>query len=183
MIVVSWRREALAVTTPAGRRAGPAVGRSPSRPTRAAATASSSTRANDLYDQGTAAMTNGIPSDQRRGTSPRPPRCTRRRGPRRAATRPWAPTRRSRCSTAATSTARSSRSTSSSRQTPSFQQGLFNKGIFLATRRASPRDGARGEDSYIASARAAFTAAVAIDPQSDIGKQADSAIQSLNQTQ
>lgn len=139
-------------------------------------------RANDLYDKGTAAMTNGIPSDQSAQYFS-------------AAAKVYqaAWTKESGDSAVGTDWAvalfYSGDVDGAIKQVdvvlkadPKFQQGLFNKGIFLS-HKARFAKGTAEAKKYIASARAAFTAAVAIDPQSDIGKQADSAIQSLNQTQ
>jgi hypothetical protein len=60
---------------------------------------------------------------------------------------------------------------------PTFQSGLYNKGIFLShkSRFASGKQAAQ----YLDQAKTAFTAAVASDPNSDVAKKADSALQTL----
>jgi len=61
---------------------------------------------------------------------------------------------------------------------PRFQPGLYNKGIFLSHMSRLTQDEAQTQ-KYIDQARAAMAAAVAADPSSDVGKQADAALQSL----
>jgi hypothetical protein len=59
---------------------------------------------------------------------------------------------------------------------PRFQPGLFNKGIFLSHVSRMTQDKAEAK-KYTDQARAALTAAVAADPSSEVGKQADAALQ------
>jgi hypothetical protein len=61
---------------------------------------------------------------------------------------------------------------------PRFQPGLFNKGIFLRHMSRLTQDKAQAQ-KFIDQARATLTAASAVDPSSDVGKQADSLLQSL----
>jgi tetratricopeptide (TPR) repeat protein len=61
---------------------------------------------------------------------------------------------------------------------PRFQPGLFNKGIFLSHASRLAQDEAQAQ-KYIDQARAALTEAVAVDPSSEVGKQADSALKGL----
>lgn len=61
---------------------------------------------------------------------------------------------------------------------PRFQPGLFNKGIFLSHMSRLTQDQAQAQ-KFVDQARAALTAAVAADPSSDVGKQADAAIKGL----
>jgi hypothetical protein len=59
-----------------------------------------------------------------------------------------------------------------------FQPGLFNKGIFLSHLSRLTQDKAEAE-KYTDQARTALTAAVAVDPSSEVGKQADAALKGL----
>jgi len=61
---------------------------------------------------------------------------------------------------------------------PRFQPGLFNKGIFLSHVARMTQDKAQAQ-KYTDQARAALTAAVAVDPASEVGKQADAALKGL----
>jgi hypothetical protein len=61
---------------------------------------------------------------------------------------------------------------------PRFQPGLFNKGIFLSHLSRLTQDKAEAE-KYTDQARTALTAAVAVDPSSEVGKQADAALKGL----
>jgi len=61
---------------------------------------------------------------------------------------------------------------------PRFQPGLFNKGIFLSHLSRLTQDQAEAQ-KYTDQARAALTAAVAVDPSSEVGKQADAALKGL----
>jgi len=61
---------------------------------------------------------------------------------------------------------------------PRFQPGLYNKGIFLSHMSRLTQDQAQAQ-KYVDQARATLTAAIAVDPSSDVGKQADSALKSL----
>jgi hypothetical protein len=59
-----------------------------------------------------------------------------------------------------------------------FQPGLFNKGIFLSHLSRLTQDKAEAQ-KYTDQARTALTAAVAVDPSSEVGKQADAALKGL----
>ena len=61
---------------------------------------------------------------------------------------------------------------------PRFQPGLFNKGIFLSHVSRMTQDKAEAK-KYTDQARAALTAAVAADPSSEVGKQAEAALEGL----
>jgi hypothetical protein len=61
---------------------------------------------------------------------------------------------------------------------PRFQPGLFNKGIFLSHLSRLTKDKAEAQ-KYTDQARTALTAAVAVDPTSEVGKQADAALKGL----
>lgn len=61
---------------------------------------------------------------------------------------------------------------------PRFQPGLFNKGIFLSHMSRLTQDKAQVQ-KYVDQSRATLAAAVAVDPSSDVGKQADSALKGL----
>jgi hypothetical protein len=61
---------------------------------------------------------------------------------------------------------------------PRFQPGLFNKGIFLSHLSRLTQDKAEAQ-KYTDQARTALTAAVAVDPSSEVGKQADAALKGL----
>lgn len=64
---------------------------------------------------------------------------------------------------------------------PEFQKGWLNKGVFLSHEaRIIEQDGDKKQAKTLTEeAKAAFTEAVAIDPESDAGKQADASLQSL----
>jgi tetratricopeptide (TPR) repeat protein len=64
---------------------------------------------------------------------------------------------------------------------PDFQKAWLNKGIFLSheARIAEQEGDAKTADKYTAQARQALTKAVAIDPKSDAGKQADQSLQAM----
>lgn len=64
---------------------------------------------------------------------------------------------------------------------PDFQKGWLNKGIFLshAARIAEQQGAAAKARRLYAQAREAFTRAVAIDPRSEAGQQADAALREL----
>jgi tetratricopeptide (TPR) repeat protein len=66
---------------------------------------------------------------------------------------------------------------------PDFQKGWLNKGIFLSheARIADQQGDKKTADKYNAQAKQALTKAVAIDPKSDAGKQADQSLQQLQQ--
>ena len=59
---------------------------------------------------------------------------------------------------------------------PRFQPGLFNKGIFLSHVSRMTQDKAEAK-KYADQARAALTEAVAVDPSSEVGKQAAAALE------
>ena len=61
---------------------------------------------------------------------------------------------------------------------PHFQPGLFNKGIFLSHLSRLTQDQAQAQ-KYVDQARASLVAAVAADPSSEVGKQADAALKGL----
>jgi tetratricopeptide (TPR) repeat protein len=65
---------------------------------------------------------------------------------------------------------------------PDYQKGWLNKGIFLSheARLAGQAD-AQQADKLFKQAKSALTKAVAIDPKSDAGKQADQSLQALSQ--
>jgi hypothetical protein len=64
---------------------------------------------------------------------------------------------------------------------PDFQTAWYNKGNFLShsARFAEQSGDKKQRDKLYAQAREAYTKAVAIDPSSDVGKQADTALQQL----
>ena len=64
---------------------------------------------------------------------------------------------------------------------PDWQKGWLNKGVFLSheARIAKQQGDTKTADKYNAQAKQALTKAVAIDPKSDAGKQADTALQQL----
>jgi hypothetical protein len=65
---------------------------------------------------------------------------------------------------------------------PDFQKGWLNKGIFLSHEaRMVKQADAEQADKLYQQAKTAFTRAVAIDPESDAGKQADESLQALSQ--
>ena len=66
---------------------------------------------------------------------------------------------------------------------PDWQKGWLNKGVFLSheARIAKQQGDTKTADKYNAQAKQALTKAVAIDPKSDAGKQADQALQQLQQ--
>ena len=66
---------------------------------------------------------------------------------------------------------------------PDFQKGWLNKGIFLSheARIAEQQGDTKLADKYDAQAKQALTKAVAIDPKSDAGKQADQSLQAMGQ--
>ena len=66
---------------------------------------------------------------------------------------------------------------------PDFQKGWLNKGIFLSHEgRISEQGGdKKAAQKLFAEAKTALTKAVAIDPKSDAGKQADQSLQQLQQ--
>ena len=65
---------------------------------------------------------------------------------------------------------------------PDFQKGWLNKGIFLSHEaRMMGQADTEQADKLFRQAKAAFTKAVAIDPKSDAGKQADQSLQALSQ--
>jgi tetratricopeptide (TPR) repeat protein len=67
---------------------------------------------------------------------------------------------------------------------PDFQKGWLNKGIFLSHEaRMMGQADEEQADKLFRQAKAAFTKAVAIDPGSDAGKQADQSLQALSQEQ
>ena len=61
---------------------------------------------------------------------------------------------------------------------PRFQPGLFNKGIFLSHLSRLTQDKAQAQ-KYTDQARAALTEAAAVDPSSEVGKQAAAALKGL----
>jgi len=61
---------------------------------------------------------------------------------------------------------------------PRFQPGLYNKGIFLSHMSRLTQDQAQAQ-KYVDQARATLTAAIAVDPSSEVGKQADAALKGL----
>ncbi len=61
---------------------------------------------------------------------------------------------------------------------PRFQPGLFNKGIFLSHVSRMTEDKAEAQ-KYTDQARAALTEAAAVDPSSEVGKQAAAALEGL----
>jgi hypothetical protein len=64
---------------------------------------------------------------------------------------------------------------------PDWQKGWLNKGVFLSheARIAKQQGDTKTADTYNAQAKQALTKAVALDPTSDAGKQADQALQQL----
>ena len=66
---------------------------------------------------------------------------------------------------------------------PDFQKGWLNKGIFISHegQLAKQNGDAKQATKYFDEARRALTKAVALDPKSEAGKQADSFLQSLPQ--
>ena len=67
---------------------------------------------------------------------------------------------------------------------PDFQKGWLNKGIFISHEaRMMGQADTEQADKLFRQAKTAFTKAVAIDPQSDAGKQADQSLQALSQEQ
>ena len=64
---------------------------------------------------------------------------------------------------------------------PDFQKGWLNKGIFLSHEcRISEQDGdKKTAEKQLDQAKVALTKAVAIDPKSEAGKQADQSLQQL----
>jgi hypothetical protein len=66
---------------------------------------------------------------------------------------------------------------------PDWQKGWLNKGIFLSheSRIAEQQGDKKLAAKYTAQAKQALTKAVAIDPKSDAGKQADQSLQQLQQ--
>ena len=66
---------------------------------------------------------------------------------------------------------------------PDWQKGWLNKGIFLSheSRIAEQQGDKKLATEYTAQAKQALTKAVAIDPKSDAGKQADQSLQQLQQ--
>jgi hypothetical protein len=66
---------------------------------------------------------------------------------------------------------------------PDFQKAWLNKGIFLSheSRIAQQQGDNKTAKKYEAQAKEALTKAVAIDPKSDAGKQADQSLQQLQQ--
>jgi hypothetical protein len=61
---------------------------------------------------------------------------------------------------------------------PRFQPGLFNKGIFLSHVSRMTEDKAQAQ-KYTDQARAALTEAAAVDPASEVGKQAAAALEGM----
>lgn len=66
---------------------------------------------------------------------------------------------------------------------PDFQKGWLNKGIFLSheSRLAEQNGDKKAAKTLNDEAKVAFTKAVAIDPKSEAGKQADASLQQLSQ--
>ncbi|HEX6945616.1 MAG TPA: hypothetical protein VF196_05435, partial [Casimicrobiaceae bacterium] len=66
---------------------------------------------------------------------------------------------------------------------PDFQKAWLNKGIFLSHeyRIAKQQGDTKSADKYQAQAKQALTKAVALDPKSDAGKQADQSLQQMDQ--
>jgi len=66
---------------------------------------------------------------------------------------------------------------------PEFQKGWLNKGIFLSheARILEQSGDAKQAKKMTEQAKAAFTEAVAIDPKSEAGQQADASLQQLSQ--
>ena len=66
---------------------------------------------------------------------------------------------------------------------PDWQKGWLNKGVFLSheARIAKQQGDTKTADKYNAQAKQALTKTVALDPKSDAGKQADQALQQLEQ--
>lgn len=66
---------------------------------------------------------------------------------------------------------------------PDFQKGWLNKGIFLSheARIVEQQGNTKTAEKYTAQAKQALTKAVAIDPKSDAGKQADQSLQAMQQ--
>ena len=66
---------------------------------------------------------------------------------------------------------------------PDFQKAWLNQGIFLSheARIAEQEGDTELADKYTAQAKQALTKAVAIDPKSDAGKQADQSLQAMGQ--
>jgi hypothetical protein len=64
---------------------------------------------------------------------------------------------------------------------PDWQKGWLNKGVFLShqARIAKQQNDTKTADAYNAQAKQALAKAVALDPKSDAGKQADTALQQL----
>jgi hypothetical protein len=64
---------------------------------------------------------------------------------------------------------------------PDWQKGWLNKGVFLSheARLAKQQGDTKSVDKFNAQAKQALTKAVALDPKSDAGKQADQALQQL----
>ncbi len=61
---------------------------------------------------------------------------------------------------------------------PRFQPGLFNKGIFLSHMSRLTQNKAQAQ-KFVDQARATLVAAIAVDPSSTVGKQADAALKGL----
>lgn len=66
---------------------------------------------------------------------------------------------------------------------PDFQKGWLNKGFFLSheSRISKQAGDKKAADGQLAQAKVALTKAVAIDPKSEAGKQADQSLQQLQQ--
>jgi len=66
---------------------------------------------------------------------------------------------------------------------PDFQKGWLNKGVFLSheARIAEQQGDTKVADKYSAQAKQALTKAVAIDPKSEAGQQADESLQAMQQ--
>ncbi len=69
------------------------------------------------------------------------------------------------------------------KESPDFQKGWLNKGIFLSHEgRIAEQSGDSGQAGKLyGQAKTAFTRAVAIDPKSDAGKQADQSLKALRE--
>jgi hypothetical protein len=66
---------------------------------------------------------------------------------------------------------------------PDWQKGWLNKGVFLSheARIAKQQGDTKTADKYNAQAKTALAKTIAIDPKSEAGKQADTALQALQQ--
>ena len=151
----------------------------PSTPTRAAATRSSSPAPTTCTTRATARSRTRT-STRAAPTSPPPPRSTRRRG----RSRPTEPTVGTDYAVALFYSGdipgALAQIDAVLKANPDFQKAWLNKGIFLSHegRIAEQSGDKKAAQKLLAEAKTALTKAVAIDPKSDAGKQADRACSS-----